>query len=66
MERNCLSDRIKLFVVVFVGGFPKRPMTSMVDMAIGDDFNKESFLVGRFGKKAETINSSFSKSAALV
>jgi hypothetical protein len=52
---NCSLERTYDFVVTTNGGLTRRPTIDVVGTTCSVDFEQENFLVGRAGKKRETV-----------
>jgi hypothetical protein len=53
---NCSSESTIILDIVFAGNSEKQPITFVVVMMVGADFEMENFLEGKGGKKIETVN----------
>ena len=53
---NCASETVITLDIVFAGDSARRPITLVVEMMVGADFEIENFLEDRGGEKIETIN----------
>jgi hypothetical protein len=53
---NCSSESTIVLDIVFAGSSEKQPITLVVVMMVGADFEMENFLEGKGGEKIETVN----------